>query len=268
MMHAKSVLIASVCAALLAASSVQAAPKPPKPEPGTMVTLPVTASVEVENDQAVVELYVVEQSADISAATHAAVERAALGMKELKSLYPEVEFKTLTLSSTPRYSKPKEGQTAEIVGWEVRQSVSAKINDVKQAAVFVQTAQKHFAFGHVGFQLSAQARESVQDQLVRDVIANLKEQAAAIAEAIAGSKSQVAYESVDFHNAAYERSVPYRVSADMLMAKAANATSPAALPVFEPGVTTLTRSLTAKVRIKPAAPKKHPKPTPRPELPK
>ena len=57
MMRAKSFLIASVCAALFAAAGVQAAaPKPPRATQGTTVTLPVTASVEVANDQAVIEL--------------------------------------------------------------------------------------------------------------------------------------------------------------------------------------------------------------------
>lgn len=266
MTYVKSALIAAVCSALFATATVQAAPKPPRPEPATTVTLPVTASVEVDNDQAVVELYVLEQNEDISVATRQAIERAAQGIKELKSLYPEAELKTQTLSSTPRYNKPKEGKASEIVGWEVRQSISAKLNDVKQAAVFVQSAQKYFAFGHVGFQLSAQAREAVQDQLVRDAIANLKKQASVVAEAVAGKKARIHYESVDFHNAAYERAVPYRVNADMLMAKAANAPVAGALPVFDPGVTTLTRSLTAKLSIKPAEPKKRPKPAPRPEL--
>ena len=85
-MRAKSFLIASVCAALFAAAGVQAAaPKPPRATQGTTVTLPVTASVEVANDQAVIELYVLEQSKDIAQATTKAIERAAEGLKQLKA---------------------------------------------------------------------------------------------------------------------------------------------------------------------------------------
>ena len=109
-MRAKSFLIASVCAALFAAAGVQAAaPKPPRATQGTTVTLPVTASVEVANDQAVIELYVLEQSKDIAQATTKAIERAAEGLKQLKALYPQAELKNQTLTSTPRYSKAKEG---------------------------------------------------------------------------------------------------------------------------------------------------------------
>ena len=57
-MRAKSFLVVSVCAALFAAAGAQTAfAKTPRPN-GTTVTLPVTASIEVANDQAVIELYV------------------------------------------------------------------------------------------------------------------------------------------------------------------------------------------------------------------
>lgn len=254
MLQVKPFVIASLCAAFFAAGSVQAAPKAPKPERGTTVTLPVTASVEVANDQAVIELYVLEQNADIAVATQKAIERAAQGVQELRAKYPQAEMKNLTLTSTPRYSKAREGEASEIVGWEVRQSVSAKLNDVKDAAPFVQNAQKYFAFRNVGFRLSPEARDAVQKQLVTDAIGNMKAQAQIIAEAIAGKNARVRFESVDFHNAAYERPVTYRMNSDMVMAKALSASAAPALPVFEPGVTTLSRNLTAKVKIQAVAP--------------
>ena len=240
-MRAKSFLVVSVCAALFAAAGAQTAfAKTPRPN-GTMVTLPVTASIEVANDQAVIELYVLEQSKDIAQATNKAIERAAEGLKQLKTLYPQAELKNQTLTSTPRYSKAKEGEAPEIVGWEVRQSVSAKLKNVEQAAPFVQSAQKYFAFRSVGFQLSPESRAAVQDQ------------AKVIAEAMVGQNARVTYETVDFHNSAYDRPVTYRMNADMVMAKATAAEAAPALPVFEPGMTTLSRNLTAKVRILPKA---------------
>ena len=244
-MRAKSFLVVSVCAALFAAAGAQTAfAKTPRPN-GTTVTLPVTASIEVANDQAVIELYVLEQSKDIAQATNKAIERAAEGLKQLKTLYPQAELKNQTLTSTPRYSKAKEGEAPEIVGWEVRQSVSAKLKNVEQAAPF--------AFRSVGFQLSPESRAAVQDQLVRDAVKNLKAQAKVIAEAMVGQNARVTYETVDFHNSAYDRPVTYRMNADMVMAKAMAAEAAPALPVFEPGMTTLSRNLTAKVRINPQA---------------
>lgn len=249
-MNAKSLLTAAVCAAAFAATAALAAPAAPRAPSGTTVSLPVAASIEVANDQAVIELYVLEEGSDIGEVTAKAVKRAADGLRQLKSLYPDAELKTQSLTSTPRYTKAKEGEAPEIVGWQVRQSVSAKLADVKQAAPFVQSAQKYFAFSHVGFQLSSEARSSVQDQLVTDAIANLKGQARAIADALAGKRARIRIESVDFHNAAYERPVLYRMNADAVSMKAA-ASAGAALPVFEPGVTTLTRNLTAKVVVTP-----------------
>ena len=268
----KSTLAALICSAFFAAGSVCAAPPaPPKPEPGTAVTLPVTASVEVQNDRAVVQLYVLENNADVSAASKAVIEKAAEGLRALKALYPQAEMKTVSLTTNPRYTKPKEGEAAKIASWDVRQTVSVALDDVKLAAPFVQAAQKYFAFDHVGFELSSKARASVQDQLVRDVIADMKEQAGVIAETIAGKRARIRYESIEFHNAAYVRPMNYRVQADGMMLKAA-AAAPETMPVFDAGSTTLTRSLTAKLRIetpkakppRPDRPRGEPRP-PRPE---
>ena len=105
----------------------------------------------------------------------------------------------------------------------------------------------------MGFQLSPESRAAVQDQLVRDAVKNLKAQAKVIAEAMVGQNARVTYETVVFHNSAYDRPVTYRMNADMVMAKAMAAEAAPALPVFEPGMTTLSRNLTAKVRINPRA---------------
>lgn len=267
MTQTKSALIAALCAAVFAAGSVfAAAPKTQLPEPGTLVTLPVTASVEVDNDEAVVQLYVLEESRDVSGAAQAAVQKAADGLKALKAQYPQAEMKTMSLTSTPRYTEAKEGEASRIAAWQVRQTVSVTLKDVNQAAGFVQTAQKYFAFDHVGFQVSGAARESVQKRLVKDVIESLREQAAANAENLNGPHARVSFESIDFHNAAYTRAVPYRVNADLMRAQAYGAEASMALPVFDAGVTTLTRSLTAKVRIKAEPPKRvKPPKAPRPE---
>ena len=262
MTHAKSLLITVLGAALCVAASAQAAPKAPLP-PGTVVTLPVTASVQVANDQAVVEMYVLEQAAELGEATNKAVERAARGISELKAAYPQAQLQTQSLSSVPRYAKAAEGAAAAIVGWEVRQSVSARISDVEQAAAFVQNAQRYFAFSRVGFQLSPQSQQAVQEKLVRDALHNMKQQARLIAETMAGKRARVSFESVEFHNAAYERPVTYRANSALLAAKSSAGDGAGALPVFEAGETTLTRSLTAKLRIKPAPePKKQKNPTP------
>lgn len=249
MLRVRSALVAALCAAAFSAA-LAAAPDAPKPPKDPVIELPVTASVEVENDQAVVELYVLEENADVAAATNRAVERAAEGLDMLKTQFPQAELKNLSLTSTPRYSRPKEGEAPQIAGWQVRQSIRATLSKVHDAAAFVQSAQKYFSFDRVGFQLSPAARQSVQGRLVRKALDDMNRQAQEIARSLGGKRARVGIESVRFHEAAYAQPAAYRMNSAVMLSKSAD--TAAALPVFEPGTTTLQRSLTVRFRVQDA----------------
>lgn len=216
---------------------------------GTVVTLPVTATLELENDQAVVSFYTVEVDKDLATATKRVIDRVNKGLNELKALNLPVEFETQSMSSYPRYSQTKNGEEAKIIGWEVRQNISGTVKDVTAAAPLAQKVGEYFAFERVNFTLSRQAQQKVQNELMKAAVMQARQQAEVIALTLGAQARDVRIESMDFNASNIERygnRVYASMAADGVRAKAAMPT-----PVFEPGQTTVSRYMTARVRIKP-----------------
>lgn len=216
---------------------------------GTVVTLPVTATLELENDQAVVSFYTVEVDKDLATATKRVIDRVNKGLNELKALNLPVEFETQSMSSYPRYSQTKNGEEAKIIGWEVRQNISGTVKDVTAAAPLAQKVGEYFAFERVNFTLSRQAQQKVQNELMKAAVMQARQQAEVIALTLGAQARDVRIESMDFNASNIERygnRVYASMASDGVRAKAAMPP-----PVFEPGQTTVSRYMTARVRIKP-----------------
>lgn len=238
-------MAALALAATLAAGSVAAEELTPSRK-GTLVTLPVSAQLQLANDEATVQFYTIETDKSLSAATKRVLERVNQGLEQLKALNLPAQFQTQTLSSYPRYSPHKEGVTPEIIGWEVRQSISARISDVEQAPKLAQEIAKHFAFNGVHFGLSQQAQQKVQIELMQMAVGQVRAQAQAVAQSMGLPNAQIRVESLDFSGAGAPRMHANKLY--MADAVAASAES-MPLPAFEAGQTTLSRQLTARVRI-------------------
>lgn len=216
---------------------------------GTVVTLPVTATLELENDQAVVSFYTVEVDKDLATATKRVIDRVNKGLTELKALGLPVEFETQSMSSYPRYSQTKNGEESKIIGWEVRQNISGTVKDVTAAAPLAQKVGEYFAFERVNFTLSREAQQKVQNDLMKAAVMQARQQAEVIASTLGAQADDVRIESMDFNASNIERygnRVYAAMAADARLSKAAMPT-----PVFEPGQTTVSRYMTARVRIKP-----------------
>lgn len=215
---------------------------------GTVVTLPVTATVELANDQAVVSFYTVEVDKDLATATKRVIDRVNKGLTELKAMNLPVDYETQSMSSYPRYSSSKNGEPSKIIGWEVRQNVQGTVKDVSAAAAVAQKVGEYFAFDRVNFTLSREAKQKVQDDLMRDAVMQARQQAEVIAVSLGAEAEDVRIESMDFNAANIEgySNRMYAMAADARVMKAAMP-----VPVFEPGQTTVSRYMTARVRIKP-----------------
>lgn len=252
-MKTMRVALPAVCiSTVLALTSVSAFAAPDgvrTGKDGTVVTLPVTATVELANDQAVVSFYTVEVDKDLATATKRVIDRVNKGLNELKALGLPVEFETQSMSSYPRYSQTKNGEQAKIVGWEVRQNISGTVKDVAAAAPLAQKVGEYFAFERVSFTLSRQAQQKVQDDLMKAAVMQARQQAEVIAMSLGAQADDVRIESMDFNAANIERygnRLYAAMAADTVRAKASMP-----VPVFEPGQTTVSRYMTARVRIKP-----------------
>ncbi|MDO4937599.1 MAG: SIMPL domain-containing protein, partial [Sutterellaceae bacterium] len=202
---------------------------------GTVVTLPVTATVELANDQAVVNFYTVEVDKDLATATKRVIDRVNKGLTELKALGLPVEFETQSMSSYPRYSQAKNGEQAKIVGWEVRQNISGTVKDVSAAAPLAQKVGEYFAFERVNFTLSREAQQKVQDDLMRAAVMQARQQAEVIAISLGAEADDVRIESMDFNASNIERYSNRMYAALAADSRSAKASVP--VPVFEPGQT-------------------------------
>ena len=235
---------AAACTAVSAAELIEMKPA----KSGTVVTLPVTAQVELANDEATVSFYTMETDKDLAAATRRVIERVNAGLSKLKTLDLPVEYKTQSLTSYPRYNTPaKPGEQPKIIGWEVRQSVTAHVKDVDAAAKVAQEAAERFAFNGVQFSLSREAQQKVQAELMKTAVEQVRLQAQAVAESMGLAGSTVRVESLDFHDAGYVR--PMMMSRSAAQAESANAKRSMPMPVFEAGKSTVSRHVNARVRI-------------------
>ncbi len=244
-------LTSAALAALLAVSAAQvmaASDGVRTGKDGTVVTLPVTATIDLANDQAVVSFYSLSVDKDLTTATKQVIENVNKGLKELKALNLPVDFETLGMSSFPRYAQVKKGEDAKIVGWEVRQNVTATVKDVNAAAQLAQKVGEYFAFERVNFTLSRAAQQKVQDELMKMAVGQARSQAEVIAVTLGAEARDVRIESLEFNASNMDRYANrmYAMDAGMRAAKEAMP-----MPAFEPGQTTVSRYLTARVRIKP-----------------
>ncbi|MGN1208754.1 MAG: SIMPL domain-containing protein [Duodenibacillus sp.] len=259
-MHQKTRL-AVLCLALLGLGTAityipAACAKPASSAPlqidrnGTVMTLPVTAAAQVDNDEALLQFFVLETHRDLQHATAKVLERMTKGINALKAGRFAAEFQTEGMQSYPRYGRGVSGQVAKIESWEVRQSLSVRVTDVTQVGAVAQLAASHFGFEGVSFSVSERTREAVQENLMRTALESVRRQAAAVASALGATPSKVRIESLDWSASdAVSGPVYARNALKASMDGAVLEGAQAPVASFEVGKTRLTRRVTAKLRI-------------------
>jgi len=237
--------IAAACATvpLLALAQAAPAPTPARPE-GTLVVLTGSAEIEVANDEAVANLYVELQDADLARAQSLINQRAAEGVVQLKRGDPKAQIETSGYSSYPVYARDT---AKKIVGWRVRQSVMLRTNDLAALPRTVAGAQQQLALANLDFRLSRAARERVEADLIQRAIANLNTRVAAAAQALDVPKSRVRIEELNFAGVGNERPP----SLPMARAMVQQAPEAVAEPQFDAGRSLQQMQVTARVRFAP-----------------
>ena len=236
--------IAAACVTVPALVLAQAAPAPTPARPeGTLVVLTGSAEVEVANDEAVANLYVELQDADLARAQSLINQRAAEGVAQLKRGDPKAQIETSGYSSYPVYARDA---AKKIVGWRVRQSVMLRTNDLAALPRTVAGAQQQLALANLDFRLSRAARERVEAELIQRAIANLNARVAAAAQALDVPKSRVRIEELNFAGVGNERP-------PMPMARAMVQQAPEAVaePQFDAGRSLQQMQVSARVRFAP-----------------
>jgi len=224
-------------------AAAQTPPTAPRSE-GTLVVMSGSAEVEVANDEAVANLYVELQDADLARGQSLANQRSAEGVAALKRGDPKAQIETNGYSSYPVYARDA---TKKIVGWRVHQSVMLRTSDLAALPRTLAGAQQQLALGSLEFRLSRAGREHVETELIQRAIANLNARVAAAAQALDVPKSRVKIEELNF-GGGYDRPPVVPMARAMTQAAAPDAV---AEPQFEAGRSVQQMTVTAKVRFAP-----------------
>jgi len=224
----------------LSSGAVVAQPTPTRPE-GTLLLMTGSATVEVDNDEALAQFFFETQEADLPRAQSLVNQRVAEGVAQLKRADPKALVQTAGYTSYPVYQP---GTQRKLVGWRVRQGVSLRTSDLAALPRAVAAAQQHLALGGIDFQLSRAARTKVEAELIEQAVANLNDKLAAAARALKVPPERVRLEELNFGVA--PPPVP-RMRADMM----ASAAPPVEEPQFDAGRSLQQLTVTGKARLLP-----------------
>ncbi|MEG0822173.1 MAG: SIMPL domain-containing protein [Burkholderiaceae bacterium] len=222
-----------------------AVPAAPRGE-GTVVVMPGNAEVQLANDEATASFYAEVQDADAVRAQSLVNQRVAEGTALLKRADPSAKLESSGYQTYPIYTYPKDA-APKLVAWRVRQTVQLRTGDLNGLSRTVQAAQAQLALGGVQFRLSRAARDKAEAQLIERAIANVNARVAAAAGALSVPPARVRIEELSFG----VRGEPMPPSPQFMRAAAAPAADTMATPSFEPGQTTETLGVTARVRFLP-----------------
>ena len=254
MVRLHQLIVAIPCAALIAASGAALAADSAGFTPdkkGTTLHLAAMASVELPNDKATVSFQAQETAATLAEATERLIKRVNLGVARLKASGVDAVFETNNVSSYPRYTEPRKGEAAKIVGWEVHQSISGKVSKVEDAAKLAQTGADYFAISGVNFSLSKAAQGRVQEQLMREAMKDVRAQAEVTASELGAGSEDIRVVSVTFNRSSQNMIGAFKAASPM-MARAADASlERMPLPQFEAGRTSVSRQVNVELRVEP-----------------
>jgi predicted secreted protein len=243
---------AAVAAALGTLPAATAAPAQPAPAvtpapgaarfEGTLLLINGSAEIEVDNDEAVATFYLELQDPDLAQAQSQLNRRVAEGVSALKQADPGARLETEAYAAYPVYAGTG---TRRIVGWRVRQNVRLRTADLAALPRAVAAGQQQLALGGLEFRVSKAAGDKVQAELIARALANLNARVSAAVQALAQPGTTVRIEEIDFGGA------PVRPQPVMAFAARARTTEAVAEPEFEPGRSTQSLSVTARVRLVP-----------------
>jgi len=232
----------SAIAAALSIAPVQAQPQPPAQRgEGTLLLMTGSAAVEIENDEALAQLFFEAQEAELPRAQSLVNQRVADGVAQLKRGDPRGLVETAGYTTYPVYQP---GTQRKLIGWRVRQNVSLRTGDLAALPRAVAAAQPYLALAGIDFRLSRAARTKVEAELIEQAIANLNDKAAAAARALKVPPERIRLEELNFGVA--PPPMP-RMRAEMM----ASSAPPVEEPQFDAGRSLQQMTVTGRARLLP-----------------
>ncbi|MGE0386599.1 MAG: SIMPL domain-containing protein [Gammaproteobacteria bacterium] len=192
---------ASVALAAVLASAGAAAGEAPVYD---QVSLSVSAQEEVSNDLLVAILYAQREGArqaEVADGVNTAM-RAALDVAKATAT---VKVQTLGYSTSPVYNRES------VVGWRARQSLRLESRDHAALTALVGRLQDSLAVESIGYGISTDARQGVEDRLIASALAAFRKRADLIAREMGRRSYRIV--RADVGTSGYQPPMPLRAMA-------------------------------------------------------
>lgn len=210
---------------------------------GSEFEMPATAQMSFANDKVTLFFYVQSENSDLSRVQSDVNAKVAAGEKAIRDFSSIVTIESSEYSAYPVWSSAKEGESAEIVGWTVRQGIKVTTEDVKGAASLVQVAQSaDLALNGVNFSLREETRQLADDKLLAAALDALNHRMQVVAEAM-----NIPAEAIRIKKINFEGNSPNAVYAPRFKSYALDAANAVAAPSFHVGETGLSMTVRAVV---------------------
>ena len=228
------------------------------PTNGALVVVPAFGEVKRANDQAVAILAIEEQDKDKAAAASRVNQKMKQGAELVKKIDPQASLKTQGYYTYPVYPEERplpNGQMPKVrvpTAWRVGQYLQVTTTNLDKLPKTVAAAQGILTLNSIQFGLTPETTKQLDDQRIAATYKNLSERVASIASAMGRSLGDAVVDTIDFEGSGnYAQNERFAAPAPAMMAFRKSMDAPeVSEPSFEPGETTLSMHLVAKVRFK------------------
>jgi uncharacterized protein YggE len=218
----------------------------------TVVALSGYGEVRAENDLAHVTFFIEEQDKDKAAAANRVNTKIRRATEMLKKLDPDGKLANRDYYSNPEYpDNVPHNKQPTIVSWRVGQSLEWTTKNLLQLATTTAEIQQVLALNGLVFGLTDETQKKLEAQRIQAAYVNLQEKIQMIATAIGKNPADAIVESLNIDNAApLMESPPPPASPRFLMqAKMPSPDRTIEATSFEPGETTVSATIVAKIRF-------------------
>lgn len=219
---------------------------------GTVITLSAVGEVKQRNDVAHVTLRLEEQDKDRSAAVSRLNQKMKQGTALIKRDDPTAVLTTRGYGTIPVYPDLPQKSTSTLpqpIGWRVSQSLDIVTANLPGLPVTIANAQALFLLQGVSFSLSEPAARKLDEERIQITYRHLLERIAVVTKSMGRSSADATIESIDV-DAAGNIGMQQKSGMAMSMMRGVADSRAIDTPDFEPGETTLSSQISAKVRLK------------------
>ena len=235
------------CALLCAGLATQAQAQSVQTS-GAQLVVPASGEITLPNDQAHVTLTVQEQDKDQAVAASRVNLKMKQGMDIVKRQDPQAQLRTRAYFTYAVYADDAQhnpNKARAIVGWRVGQTLEVTTTNLAALPKTVAAVQGTLALNGVDFSLTPASSKKLDDALIDATYRNLNERIVSIARTMGRNPADISIDTLDF-----EGSGNFVAAPKAMMMRAAAAPEAVAEPSFEPGESTLSMRLVARLRIK------------------